>query len=976
MPTQKEILDLDGKNLITAFEEFKKDIESQNKNSSLNRYEEGSDILSAFSKLMVNESNSNADKYHALDEDPTNAEPQIEIIKKMIEKSTITMDNFFKFADSFSANTNKNSDSDQYILQESQLANLTDILKRFLGKSDITLDEFFKFADTFSTNKYNEEDGYKLSEPQNPTLDEIFQDFITRANMTFDEFFLLMDNLNNAFTDTKTYDASEDNLEDVSELSTDSANSILWRNTETPSKVYDGSGKPGAKYEPGSAEEYAAITRGEIIKTKSVDDTPENLEQKYDSSGLQKIFAEYDGASVLEEQSSVTTISKLGDNLHTPDASYDGAGAITEDRARERVLESFHNARFDKFDAFFETFDALMKQGGSKNIEQRFDAQSLPAKTADSDSILNEENVLVNKFDQENPAAKGLDTDTTMDRRSLEERERAGEGAIAMHRSDGQSQNYISTLRYEGMGRQNLTVNDARRMIREGKFANFNEFFAFADKFSEQQTLPFNLEQLWETEMRKSVSSAEQKKIPAGGSRSPENPQASMFDERHDYLSTFNADMANNGGTPVDPPSPQQIANSRTIVGQIDGDNRIPSLSFDNPWLQAFAAGVAAWRRGRIDGNQLLQNAGSNGTIGRFLPGFNRIQIPYLERRSLEDILSENLLIPDEQGFPRATAPSGIPNNDLAFRQMYLNNRASDVNAPKGRIAGVKIKDIEEPQNPNNPWSRDQVFTFQSDDAEYLQSDRADRGLSHNIDVRDDRLRSSVINATNKDVQAGQNLSDVQFFPFLFETENRLNADNGDLNQTCFLQATLAQLQESYSPTWSQKQFFGRTEAIHTYTNTNRTIDIRFILFADSARSLQNIYERVNWLAQQTYGSYESIGVTRNKLATGPILRMTIGDLIKGLPGYVRSLNYNWDHSGPGGKWEMTKGIRMPQSCEVSLGYQVLHETLPNRNTNFYKGLELGMKTRGRGMIPQTAQEAGAPKGSFREPYVKSLERG
>ena len=41
MPTQKEILDLDGKNLITAFEEFKKDIESQNKNSSLNRYEEG-----------------------------------------------------------------------------------------------------------------------------------------------------------------------------------------------------------------------------------------------------------------------------------------------------------------------------------------------------------------------------------------------------------------------------------------------------------------------------------------------------------------------------------------------------------------------------------------------------------------------------------------------------------------------------------------------------------------------------------------------------------------------------------------------------------------------------------------------------------------------------------------------------------------------------------------------------------------------
>ena len=116
-------------------------------------------------------------------------------------------------------------------------------------------------------------------------------------------------------------------------------------------------------------------------------------------------------------------------------------------------------------------------------------------------------------------------------------------------------------------------------------------------------------------------------------------------------------------------------------------------------------------------------------------------------------------------------------------------------------------------------------------------------------------------------------------------------------------------------------------------------------------RMVQNVWERVNWLAQQNFGEFTTgVGGVKERLTTGPILRMTIGDIFNRIPGYIRNLSYNWDHGGPGGKWEMTRGLRMPQSCEVSLSYQILHDELPDRNTNFYKGVTNHSNLKGNSM--------------------------
>ena len=50
----------------------------------------------------------------------------------------------------------------------------------------------------------------------------------------------------------------------------------------------------------------------------------------------------------------------------------------------------------------------------------------------------------------------------------------------------------------------------------------------------------------------------------------------------------------------------------------------------------------------------------------------------------------------------------------------------------------------------------------------------------------------------------------------------------------------------------------------------------------------------------------------------------------------IRSLSYDWMFAG--GKWEMTAGMRMPQGVVVTLSYQIIHNTVPSRDTDFYGG--------------------------------------
>jgi hypothetical protein len=403
--------------------------------------------------------------------------------------------------------------------------------------------------------------------------------------------------------------------------------------------------------------------------------------------------------------------------------------------------------------------------------------------------------------------------------------------------------------------------------------------------------------------------------------------------------------------------------------------------------------------------------------VESYLPGFNRITQPFHARSSLNEYLQQNLLLPpnttrqsrpsteidgtrwDWQSRSRVPRVRTVIQEEststfATYNNLYLNNPVRppissirDLADPqrfdKGVISGVAIKDLERqgesgdvgrPVSASNPQPPE-IFSH-TDDKNRMSNDMKHRGFTQNIagTVRGqaqgalkpavENIPDYVLNndSTNykgdaeKKISDHRQLGDEQYFPFLFTTENRLSADSsGPWQQACYLQATISNLSESFQPSWQGKHFFGRTEQVHTYTHTDRSIDLSFMIYADDMRRLQNVWERVNWLAQQTYGQYDmGGGQPQSRLLNGPILRMTVGDIYKGLPGFLRSLTFDWNALGQGGKWEMTQGIRMPMACNVQMSYAVIHDDNPYRDYNLYPGLSTGITTasNGRRLIP------------------------
>ena len=565
---------------------------------------------------------------------------------------------------------------------------------------------------------------------------------------------------------------------------------------------------------------------------------------------------------------------------------------------------------------------------------------------------------------------------------------------------------YTNSDSYDGSGK--ISILDAIKLIEErkanGADVNFNEFFSFVDRVNESSgkkledrhgdissgilavneydsNHKFNnssgddkggrkiisLKRRWRQEQSFSVRQG----INKHGNYENKSVQ-SIYYEANDYVARWMAEQP----ADVDPPDlTKRYAFDHTLKqlrgrAAVESNNNVDPFSAEG-YAQRVRDVLLGIRSGRISYTVAMAEITASAKIaGKYKSGMNRLQSPIKEGAGIDTLMQQNLLRPD----PNTSTINMGNYNDLASRfantyrageqkawsDVWVDNSAKTVNFPKGKVAGVSIAAIEEPETDGagRPKRGTEVFSFKDEDAVFLTPDRLEQGWKRNtsLEAGVDRLQPAVgIYRESIDPDTGElggtlgdnaGLKNQQFFPFFFTTVNRV----GD-QESCFLQATLAQMSEQYTPTWNTKSYFGRTEKVHTYMETDRTLDIRFIVHATEMRMLQNVWERVNWLAQQNFGEFTTgVGGVKERLTTGPILRMTIGDIFNRIPGYIRNLSYNWDHGGPGGKWEMTRGLRMPQSCEVSLSYQILHDELPDRNTNFYKGVTNHSNLKGNSM--------------------------
>lgn len=194
-------------------------------------------------------------------------------------------------------------------------------------------------------------------------------------------------------------------------------------------------------------------------------------------------------------------------------------------------------------------------------------------------------------------------------------------------------------------------------------------------------------------------------------------------------------------------------------------------------------------------------------------------------------------------------------------------------------------------------------------------------------DVKNKELRFPI---TNKRAQELKLINSRLSVPFYFVDLRS--------NNYCYFNAIITSLGDNFSPSWNKETYFGRSEGLSKYINTDREIPISFSLIAETLKDLVFMYTKIDWLTQAVYPSYKNNDVS-NIMEKSPLLRIRIGDVVKsagtGLAGYITSLNYSYDLEMG---WEIsTEGIKVPRKIDISLSFSVIHDAMPNAvTTKFY----------------------------------------
>jgi hypothetical protein len=154
---------------------------------------------------------------------------------------------------------------------------------------------------------------------------------------------------------------------------------------------------------------------------------------------------------------------------------------------------------------------------------------------------------------------------------------------------------------------------------------------------------------------------------------------------------------------------------------------------------------------------------------------------------------------------------------------------------------------------------------------------------------------------------AGNNPTDM--IKFAFECMSNDAPKGADLSGgqsaalifRAFLEGTIS---DSNQAEFSTFKYLGRGETFRTYQGVDRSISFSFKIFTQTRQEMKPLYKKLNWLMSQVYPDYSpTYGLMR-----GNVVRVTIGDYINRMPGFLENVNVTIDNSNT--PWEIMLGYR------------------------------------------------------------------
>lgn len=182
---------------------------------------------------------------------------------------------------------------------------------------------------------------------------------------------------------------------------------------------------------------------------------------------------------------------------------------------------------------------------------------------------------------------------------------------------------------------------------------------------------------------------------------------------------------------------------------------------------------------------------------------------------------------------------------------------------------------------------------------------------------------------------AGNNPTDMIKFAFeCISNDKPEGADQSDgqsaaLIFRAFLEGSIS---DNNQAEYSTFKYLGRGETFRTYQGVDRSISFSFKIFTQTRQEMRPLYKKLNWLMSQVYPDYSpTYGLMR-----GNVVRVTIGDYIYRMPGFLENVNVTIDNSNT--PWEILLNEyneddvrQLPHMVTVQCSFKPILDILPRR---------------------------------------------
>jgi hypothetical protein len=276
--------------------------------------------------------------------------------------------------------------------------------------------------------------------------------------------------------------------------------------------------------------------------------------------------------------------------------------------------------------------------------------------------------------------------------------------------------------------------------------------------------------------------------------------------------------------------------------------------------------------------------------------------------------------------------PDGTPMSDLAYTYTQLKNiqnSGSTLPNPIKDSTGKVIRRngvITDYQDFRDDLEGITDYKFWNDknkiDIRFYDNrvDKLNKVAPYNLGRSENPFRTDLEsydangNVVNKD-----NRQDLIKFGF----ECLANSDFEDSTVLLF-RAYLSSITDNNNASYNPFKYMGRGENFYVYQGFDRSISFTFKIAIGSQEESDSSYKKLNYLISQVYPNYNR----NTNFMTSPLIRLTIGDYLYRVHGFLENVNVTIDQNT---SWEIDEDQQLPHVLDVAISFKPILNQLPQR---------------------------------------------